>query len=61
MKIKELKKYLNKTITYKTIWDTYHTAKLIDIVDYFAIFKDGDTEITIKVFNIVEVQLYKNI
>lgn len=56
MKSKELRKYLNKIITYKTVWNTYHTAKLIDITDYFATFKNNDTEITIKTFNIAEIQ-----
>lgn len=56
MKTKQIEKYLNKVVTYKTIWDTSHTAELVDIDTYFATFKDGEDKTIIKIFNIKEIK-----
>jgi hypothetical protein len=56
MKTEQIKKFLNKTITYKTIWNTYETAKLIEIRDCYATFEKQNNKIHIKTFNILQIE-----
>jgi hypothetical protein len=57
MKSKQVKKYLGKVVTYRTVWNELVTAKLIEVDRYFATFEKGDEEkIYIKTFNIAQIQ-----
>ncbi len=56
MKAKELKKYIGKIITYRTVWNTFETAKLIEIKYYFATFEKDNKKSSIKVFNIIQIE-----
>ena len=56
MKKEKLIEYLNKIITYKTVWGDIRTEKLIKLGGYFATFeKDDGNWAIIKTFNIAEI------
>lgn len=57
MKSKQLKKYIGKIVTYRTIWNTFETAMLIEIKGYFATFEKDNVKTQIKIFNIAQIQL----
>lgn len=57
MKSKLIKKYLGKMVTYKTVWNTFETAKLLEIDRYFATFEKDNNKTLIKIFNIAEMQV----
>lgn len=56
MKAKQIKKHIDKIVTYRTIWDTFETAKLINVKDYYAIFEKHNDKIYIKTFNIIQIE-----
>jgi len=56
VKKEKLIEYLNKIITYKTVWGDIRTEKLIKLGGYFATFeKDDGNWAIIKTFNIAEI------
>ncbi|WP_164917274.1 hypothetical protein [Clostridium sp. JN-9] len=56
MKSKQVKEYLGKMVTYKTVWNTFDIAKLIGVDGYFATFEKDNDKTYIKTFNIVEIK-----
>ena len=56
MKQKQLKPYIGEVITYRTVWNNFITAKLIEVNGYFATFEKDDYQYHIKIFNIAQVQ-----
>ena len=61
MKTKQLKKYIGKIVTYRTVWDTFETARLIEMQGYSATFEKEGNKIYIKIYNIAQILLKHNL